>query len=434
MSIPLKKNTVPLQMLIALLIGALTGIFIPDVSTKFAFLSTIFGHAIKMVIMPLILMSVTVGVFRMGTERGRFGKTALLSIGFFLLMTMISSALGLGLNMLFRPGLEANVAHTAAMPANLAHGIDWTSFVVDLVPANIVSALAAGNSLPVLVFGVLLGAALSAVEDQAAPVIAVLDSMLAALFKMTQWIIAFSPLAIFSAMASLLASKGLAGLAPLVKLLGVAYLGMAILALLLSLIVKAIGLSPVALIRHVSEPLILAFTTRSSEITYPLHLKKLTELGVPQSVASTVLPLSYVFNRDGAVLYTALAVGYLADASHVVWTWPMLLTIAVLAIVTIDGAASVPSGAIVALTVILSAIGLPAEVIVLILGIDAFFDMGRTALNVYGSTVATAVAMRISGASPENLNGGDGVAGRLAIRHAAGAGELSASTRFDNRA
>jgi DAACS family dicarboxylate/amino acid:cation (Na+ or H+) symporter len=161
--------------------------------------------------------------------------------------------------------------------------------------------------------------------------------------------------------------------------------------------VRLIGLSPLALIKHVSEPLILAFTTRSSEITFPVHLKKLNEIGVPSTVASTILPLSYVFNRDGAVLYTALAVGYMADAYHLAWTWSVMLTIVVLAIVTIDGAASVPSGAVVAITVILAAVGLPAEAVVLILGIDAFFDMGRTALNVYGSSVATVVAMRVSG-------------------------------------
>jgi DAACS family dicarboxylate/amino acid:cation (Na+ or H+) symporter len=283
------------------------------------------------------------------------------------------------------------------MPKNLAGGVDWMQFVVDLVPANIVSALASGNSVPVLVFGVLLGSALAAVEDKAGPLVAVLDSMLAALFKLTEWVVAFSPVAIFATLAGLLASKGVSALVPLLKLLGVAYLGMAILAVLLTLIVKSTGLSPRAVVKHVSEPLILAFTTRSSEITFPLHLKKLTEMGVPQSVASTILPLSYIFNRDGAVLYTALAVGYLADVYHVTWSWPLVFTIIVLTTIMIDGAANVPSGAVVAITVILAAIGLPAEAVLLILGIDAFFDMGRTALNVYASTVATAVALRVSG-------------------------------------
>ncbi|SDG67057.1 dicarboxylate/amino acid:cation symporter [Paraburkholderia phenazinium] len=397
MNLQTKKISVPIQMLAALVLGVLTGFLAPSVGGKIAFLVTIFGHAIKMVVMPLILLSVTVGVFKMGVERGRLGRTTVLCIGFFVAMTLFSSVLGLGLNMFFRPGLGAGLAQTAAMPADLAHDIDWTKFLVDLVPANIVAALAAGNSLPVLVFGVLLGSALSAIEERAAPLIAVLESMLAALFKMIQWIIGLSPLAIFAGMAALLGAKGLSGIAPLIKLLGIAYLGMAILALVLSLIVRLIGLSPLALIKHVSEPLILAFTTRSSEITFPVHLKKLNEIGVPSTVASTILPLSYVFNRDGAVLYTALAVGYMADAYHLAWTWSVMLTIVVLAIVTIDGAASVPSGAVVAITVILAAVGLPAEAVVLILGIDAFFDMGRTALNVYGSSVATVVAMRVSG-------------------------------------
>ncbi|TKC88841.1 dicarboxylate/amino acid:cation symporter [Trinickia terrae] len=384
-------------MVAGLVLGILFGILAPSAGTKLAFIATLFGHAIKMVVMPLILFSVTVGMFRVGVQRGRLGKTVLLSIAFFAAMTLVASMLGLALNMFFRPGLGASMTQTAAMPAHLASGIDWMDFLVDLVPTNIVGALASGNALPVLVFGVLLGCALSAVQERAAPMIAVLESMLAALFKMTEWIISLSPLAIFAALAALLGSKGLAAMTPLLKLLGVAYLGMAILALLLSLIVKLAGQSPIALARRVSEPLILAFTTRSSEITFPVHLKRLTEMGVPKSLASTVLPLSYIFNRDGAVLYTALAVGYLADAYHLTWSVPLLVTIAVLTIITIDGAANVPSGAVVAITVILTAIGLPPEAVVLILGVDAFFDMGRTALNVYASTVATAVAMRVSG-------------------------------------
>ncbi|HLX00765.1 MAG TPA: dicarboxylate/amino acid:cation symporter [Trinickia sp.] len=397
MNQPRRRISMPVQMLAGLVLGILFGLFAPSAGAKLAFLATMFGHAIKMVVMPLILLSVTVGVFRLGVQRSRLGKTVLLSIGFFVVMTLIASVLGLGLNMFFRPGLNAAMTQTAAMPKNLAGGIDWTNFVVDLVPTNLVGALASGNALPVLVFGVLLGSALSTLEERAAPFIAAVESLLGALFKMTEWIIALSPLAIFAGLASMLGAKGLSAILPLLKLLGAAYLGMAILALLLTLIVKSVGLSPAAVIKRVSEPLILAFTTRSSEITFPVHLKRLTEMGVPKSVASTILPLSYIFNRDGAVLYTALAVGYLADAYHLSWSWPLAFTIAILTIITIDGAANVPSGAIVAITVILSAIGLPAEAVVLILGIDAFFDMGRTALNVYASTVATAVAMRISG-------------------------------------
>ncbi|HEX7684209.1 MAG TPA: dicarboxylate/amino acid:cation symporter [Trinickia sp.] len=392
-----KGISVPAQMIAGLVLGALFGVLVPAFASKLSFLSAIFAHAIKMVVMPLILLSVTVGTFRAAVQRGHLGRTAVLSIAFFIAATFVAAALGLGLNFLFHPGVGASMTQTAAMPKNLAGGVDWMQFVVDLVPANIVSALASGNSVPVLVFGVLLGSALAAVEDKAGPLVAVLDSMLAALFKLTEWVVAFSPVAIFATLAGLLASKGVSALLPLLKLLGVAYLGMAILAILLTLIVKSTGLSPRAVVKHVSEPLILAFTTRSSEITFPLHLKKLTEMGVPQSVASTILPLSYIFNRDGAVLYTALAVGYLADVYHVTWSWPLVFTIIVLTTIMIDGAANVPSGAVVAITVILAAIGLPAEAVLLILGIDAFFDMGRTALNVYASTVATAVALRVSG-------------------------------------
>ena len=392
-----KGLSLPMQMLGGLVLGAACGVFAPGFAAKLGFLSAMFGHAIKMVVMPLIFLSVTVGVFRAGRLRERLGKVALSSIGFFVLMTGLAASLGLLLNFAFRPGLGASMVQSGSMPAALASSIDWTKFLVDLIPANIVAALAAGNSLPVLVFGVIFGAALAAAPERAEPAIAVFEALLSGLFKMVQWVIAWSPLAIFAAIAQLLSAKGFAGAHSLIELLGVAYLGMAILAVVLTAVIRVAGQSPLAVLRKVKEPLILGFTTRSSEITYPLHLKKLVELGVPYGVASTILPLAYIFNRDGAVLYTALAVGYLADAYHLAWSWPLAITILILTIITIDGAANVPSGAIVAITIVLTSIGLPADAVLLLLGVDAFFDMGRTALNVYGSTAAAAVAVRLSG-------------------------------------
>ncbi|WP_396334068.1 dicarboxylate/amino acid:cation symporter [Burkholderia anthina] len=391
-----KAASLSLVMMAGLALGILVGWLFPSFGGRVSFLSVLFAHAIKMVVMPLILLSVTTGTYRAVVLKGRLGRVTALSLLFFAVMTVIASALGLLLNQLFHPGLGASTSHTATLPTNLASAIDWTKFVTDMVPANIVAALGAGNTLAVLLFGVMLGAALGTVSEKAAPAIALFESLLSGLFKMVQWVVATAPLAIFASVSALIGAKGFAGMAPLLQLLGIAYLGMAALALLLTVVVKLVGYSPTAIVRTVSEPLILAFTTRSSEITFPIHLKKLTEMGVPQHVAATILPLSYIFNRDGAVLYTALAVGYLVDAYHLAWSWPLALTILVLTIVTIDGAANVPSGAIVAITIVLTTIGLPAEAILLVLGVDAFFDMGRTALNVYASTVATAVAVRVS--------------------------------------
>ncbi|MBU9271096.1 dicarboxylate/amino acid:cation symporter [Burkholderia gladioli] len=404
------RTSLPLLMIVALILGAIAGVTAPRFAADVGFLSTMFGHAIKMVVMPLILLSVTVGSYRAVEQRRNLGRTALVTILFFIVMTLVSSSLGLGLNWIFRPGLGAPLTESGALPEHLASSIDWVKFITDLIPQNLVAALSSGNAIPVLVFGVLLGTALGATGEAGRPAINLFASLLAGLFKMVEWIVALSPLAIFAAVAGLMSSRGVSGLMPLVKLLGISYLGMLILGMLLSAIVIAAGQRPLAVIRKVSEPLILAFTTRSSEITYPVHLKKLTEMGVPQSVASTILPLSYIFNRDGAVLYTALAVGYLADAYHVAWSWPLALTILVLTIITIDGAANVPSGAIVAITIVLAAIGLPAEAVLLILGVDAFFDMGRTALNVYASTVAMTVSLRLTRsedqAAADELDGG----------------------------
>ena len=225
---------------------------------------------------------------------------------------------------------------------------------------------------------------------------------------MTQWVIAWSPLAIFAAIAQLLSAKGFAGVHSLVELLGVAYLGMAILAVILTLVIRVAGQSPLAVLRKVKEPLILGFTTRSSEITYPLHLKKLVEFGVPHGVASTILPLAYIFNRDGAVLYgprgrlsgRRLSSHYAAgdhdfdfdDHHHRRRSQRALRSdrrhhhrADVDRVAGRCGAAAV--------------------------GRRRLFDMGRTALNVYGSTAAAAVAVRLSGSE-------DGIAADTVTRQA----------------
>ncbi|NRO99196.1 cation:dicarboxylase symporter family transporter [Paraburkholderia sp. NMBU_R16] len=249
-------------MLGALAFGIVFGIFMPGATSKLNFVPTIFAHAVKMVVMPIILLSVALGAYRAAAQHSRLGKTALFSIAFFVVATVLAAALGLGLNVLFHPGADAHLVQTAPMPKNLSAGIDWTKFAVDLVPGNVVGALAGDNSLPVLVFGVLLGTALAASGESAVPMIRVIESMMTALFKIVEWVVALSPLAIFSAIATLLASKGLAALLPLVKLLGVAYLGLGVLGVVLSGVIRAAGYSPLNVIKHVSQPLILAFSKR----------------------------------------------------------------------------------------------------------------------------------------------------------------------------
>ena len=252
-----------------------------------------------------------------------------------------------------------------------------------------------------LVFAVLLGLALASTGSRAKPLVDVLDALMGAVFKLTGWIIALSPIAIFAIIAWLFSTQGMHTILALLKLVLVMYLGLGVLLVLFAILMLCIGEQPLKTAKAVSEPVILAFATRSSEATLPLHMEKLVEMGVPKAVASVVLPLGYAFNRDGSIMYFALAVGFLADAYNIPLDPSTLLSIIVVTTLASKGSANVPSGGLVAIAMVLTTIGIPVEALAIIAGVDAFLDMGRTAVNVVSNTVAVKLVMRWAGIAYE---------------------------------
>ena len=214
-------------------------------------------------------------------------------------------------------------------------------------------------------------------------------------------IIALSPIAIFAIIAWLFSTQGMHTILALLKLVLVMYLGLGVLLVLFAILMLCIGEQPLKTAKAVSEPVILAFATRSSEATLPLHMEKLVEMGVPKAVASVVLPLGYAFNRDGSIMYFALAVGFLADAYNIPLDPSTLLSIIVVTTLASKGSANVPSGGLVAIAMVLTTIGIPVEALAIIAGVDAFLDMGRTAVNVVSNTVAVKLVMRWAGIAYE---------------------------------
>jgi DAACS family dicarboxylate/amino acid:cation (Na+ or H+) symporter len=270
-------------------------------------------------------------------------------------------------------------------------------FLLDLIPSNIVAVMASGKLLPTLVFSVLFGVALAGIGERAKPVADLLEGILHAMFRLTRWIIALSPLAILAIMGFLFATQGLNAVLALGKLIGLMYVGLAIEIGIFWMMLKAMGDRPLQTFRAILEPLLLAFTTRSSEVTLPVHMEILERMGIPNKIVSVVLPLGYSFNQDGSILYQTLAVTFLAEAYNVALGWPELATILITVLIASKGGANIPSGSLVILATVLTAIGLPVEAIALIAGVDAFMDMGRTAVNVLGNTVATKLVARFGG-------------------------------------
>ena len=398
-----KKRPIPLpiQMVLGLVLGIVFGFLAPHFSQALAPVGTAFVQAIKMIVVPLVFTAITLGIYQMGNSAKQLGKVSVSSLLYFFIATVVAIIIGLALNGMFHPGVGVNLSHTAELPKNINTTVNWTKFFLDMIPSNVFAAMSGTNLLPVLVFAVLLGLALASTGSRAKPLVDVLDALMGAVFKLTGWIIALSPIAIFAIIAWLFSTQGMHTILALLKLVLVMYLGLGVLLVLFAILMLCIGEQPLKTAKAVSEPVILAFATRSSEATLPLHMEKLVEMGVPKAVASVVLPLGYAFNRDGSIMYFALAVGFLADAYNIPLDPSTLLSIIVVTTLASKGSANVPSGGLVAIAMVLTTIGIPVEALAIIAGVDAFLDMGRTAVNVVSNTVAVKLVMRWAGIAYE---------------------------------
>ena len=398
-----KKRPISLtiQMVLGLVLGVVFGFLAPQFAQALAPVGTAFVQAIKMIVVPLVFTAITLGIYQMGNSAKQLGKVSVISLLYFFIATVVAIIIGLALNGMFHPGVGVNLSHTAELPKNINTTVNWTKFFLDMIPSNVFAAMSGTNLLPVLVFAVLLGLALASTGSRAKPLVDVLDALMGAVFKLTGWIIALSPIAIFAIIAWLFSTQGMHTILALLKLVLVMYLGLGVLLVLFAILMLCIGEQPLKIAKAVSEPVILAFATRSSEATLPLHMEKLVEMGVPKAVASVVLPLGYAFNRDGSIMYFALAVGFLADAYNIPLDPSTLLSIIVVTTLASKGSANVPSGGLVAIAMVLTTIGIPVEALAIIAGVDAFLDMGRTAVNVISNTVAVKLVMRWAGIAYE---------------------------------
>jgi DAACS family dicarboxylate/amino acid:cation (Na+ or H+) symporter len=389
--------SLPVQMLIGLIAGLALAQIWPAVAASLQPIGTAFIEAIKMIVIPLIISAVGLGAYKMGANIKQLGRVAAVAFGWFYFATFLAIIIALGLDLIFHPGTGLNLAPTGKIPQNLASSINWVKFLLDLIPANVVQAMAEQKTLPVLVFAVLFGLALAGIGNAAKPVVAMLEGVMAAMFRLTGWIIAVSPLAVFGLMAYLFATQGMQTIVGLGKLIVLEYVGLFIMVGIFWVMMVALREKPWLVTKQVMEPVILGFTTRSSEVTLPVHMQKLEEMGMPNRIVSVVLPLGYAFNIDGTTLYIALATTFLAEAYNVTLGWEGYLSVLITTLIASKGGANIPSGGLVILATVLTTIGLPIEAIALIAGIDAFLDMGRTAVNVFGNTVAAKLVMRFAG-------------------------------------
>ena len=392
-----KRFPLWVQIIIGMVVGCVIGALWPTLGKTLEPLGSAFIKAIKMVVIPLVFSAVTLGIYKMSADFKTLGRLALLSFGWFYFATCCTSALGIAINSMFHPGAGVSLHATGNIPANIAHSINWVQFFMDLIPDNIVLVASQQKIIPTLFFAICFGIALGRAGDITKPVVRVLEGILHAMFKLTQGIVAFSPLAVAGIMAWVLATQGGAMLYAMAELIGMFYFGMVIIIIGFCFIIYLLGYPPFATIKKVAEPILLAFTTCSSEVTLPVHMQILESTGIPNKVVSFVLPLGYSFNTDGSAFYQAMTVCFLADAYGLHLDLPSLLTILLTTLIANKGTANVASASLVILAVILTSIGLPVEAIAIVAGVDRFIDMGRTCINVFGNTTAALLLNRFGG-------------------------------------
>jgi proton glutamate symport protein len=388
------------QIFIGLLLGIAVGVLWPAFGVAVKPLADAFLRMIKMIIAPLVFATLVVGIAGTGDIKsmGRIGVKAII---YFEAATTIALFLGLALVNIFKPGaglampIGADTSAAAAMVQNQQHA--WDIFL-HLFPTSVVDAMARGDILQLVVFSTFFGIALAAIGPKGQPVLAVLESTAQAMFKFTGYVMAFAPIGVFAAIAATVGGKGLAILFTLGKLIALMYLGLAIFILIVVGGVSYLVRVPFfAFIRAIREPFLIAFTTASSEAALPKALEVMERFGVPKNIVGFVLPTGYSFNLDGTTLYLSLASVFVAQLAGVPMTFGQQLVMMLTLMLTSKGVAGVPRAALVVLTATLTQFGLPLEGAAILLGIDQIMDMGRTAVNVMGNCMATAVVARWEG-------------------------------------
>ena len=362
----------------------------------FGLLSTVFLNLIKMLVAPLVLATIISGIAHMNDSAaiGRIGIRAFL---WFILASFISIGLGLLMVNLFQPRAGLSLVPTAAGVTDVKK-IDAFDFIAHIFPESIVSAMATNNVLQILVFALLAGVGLTAIAPRGEPLVQASEALAELMLRITGYVMRLAPLAVFGALAQIVAEHGLAVLYTYVTLLGEFYLSLLILwAVLIGIGWLFLRQRALLLVRYVREPVLIAFSTASSEAAMPRLFEQLDRFGVPRRVSGLTIPLGYSFNLDGTMMYASFATIFIAQAYGIHLSISQQILILLTLMVSSKGVAAVPRASLVVITATLAMFDLPVEGVALVFAIDQFLDMGRTATNVLGNAVATSVITKWEG-------------------------------------
>ena len=390
---------VVVAMLLGILVGSLCHLELTDpaaratLSGDFGIVTDAFLRLIKMIIAPLVFATLSVGIARMG-DVGTLGRIAAKTMGWFVFASLVSLTLGIVMVTVLEPGVSLALP---IPPMDSTIGVKAASltpkdFVAHLVPRSIAEAMANNEILQIVVFSGFFGVALAALGERARRLVELTEQLAAVMLKITGYVMLLAPLAVFAAIAATVTTQGLGILVTYGRFIGGFYLSLALLWMtLFALGSLVLGTRILKLVPMIREPMILAFSTASSEAAYPKTLEQLGRFGVSERISSFVLPLGYSFNLDGSMMYCTFATLFIAQAYGIHLTLGQQVTMLLLLMVTSKGMAGVPRASLVVIAATLAHFGIPEAGLLLILAVDQILDMGRAATNVVGNSIATVV-------------------------------------------
>ncbi len=402
----MKRRRYP-SLTVQILVGLVAGIFIgwlePGWGRAIKPMATIFLNMIKMIIAPLIFSTLVIGIAGTGDFK-KVGRIGLKAIIYFEVATTIALLIGLFTVNVFRPGqyVPQSVTQSAA-PAQSATSLSQahksgSEFLINIFPTSVVDAMARGDILQLVIFSIFFGLALAAIGEKGRPLVSVLNAVAETMFKFTDFVMRFAPLGVMAAIAFTVGDKGLGVLRGYASLVVCFYGALVFFIFAVLFVVCAIIRVPfLRLFKAIREPFTIAFTTASSEAALPKAMEVMERFGCPRDIVGFVLPTGYSFNLDGATLYLSLASIFIAQVFGVPLDVKTQLAMMLTLMLTSKGVAGVPRASLVILAGTVASFNLPMEGVALLLGIDQILDMGRTATNVTGNCVATAVVARWEG-------------------------------------
>ncbi len=404
---PTKRNRLTLFIIVAMALGVGLGYyvhmnssaeFISKFSTNIKLLTTIFLRLVMMIIAPLVFSTLVVGIAKLGDLKtvGRVGGKSLL---WFVSASLVSLLIGLILVNFFRPGdaIDLSMADTQGAKDLIGKTQEFSlpKFVEHVIPKSFIEAMATNEVLQLVIFSIFFGVAATAIGDYAKPVVKALESVSHIILKMVGYVMNFAPIGVFGAIAAVIAVKGLEvfnfyGQYLLYFLVGIIILWAILLAVGFLILKHRVP----ALLRRIAQPLLIAFSTTSSEAVFPKLTEELERFGCKDKIVAFVLPLGYSFNLDGSMMYMTFASVAIAQAYGIEMDVATQLTMLLVLMLTSKGIAGVPRASLVVVTATCAMFNIPPEGIALILPIDHFCDMFRSMTNVLGNALATSAVSK----------------------------------------